>query len=76
MKLALMMIFLPTLFFGMAAMPFLCYSLLLNQFILSRVNLVFPLKLAKVFFLCNGIRWPLFAYLHQQFTVLINVTEK
>ena len=22
-------------------------------------------------FLCNGIRWPLFLYLHQQFTVLI-----
>ena len=23
-------------------------------------------------FLCNGIRWPLFSYLHQQFTVIIN----
>ena len=24
------------------------------------------------FFKCNGFRWPLFFYLHQQFTVLIN----
>ena len=40
-------------------------------------NVVFKFTLALVclsncFFLCNGIRWPLFSYLHQEFTFLIN----
>ena len=37
-------------FLGMAAIPFLFNGLLLNQFNLSRVHLVFTLKLAKVHF--------------------------
>ena len=34
--------------FGMAAIPFLCNGIFLNQFSLPRVNLVFTLKLAKL----------------------------
>ena len=29
-------------------------------------------KGSEAFFLCNGFRWPLFFYSHQEFTVLIN----
>ena len=37
-------------FFGMAAIPFLCKGLLLNQLDLPRVNLVFTLKSVKVYY--------------------------
>ena len=37
-----------------------------------RMEMKNPDLKTAILFLCNGFRWPLFFFLHQQFTVLIN----
>ena len=49
--------------FGMAAMPILCIGILLNQFNLPRVDLVFILKSAKVHNYYDSFLIPYFQFL-------------
>ena len=48
--------------FGMADMPFLCNGILLNRFNLLKVNLVFPWKLAKVYYYYASFHIPYFNF--------------
>ena len=55
-------------FYSSCSDPYFCHHISIWKISASLLLVFF----VQSFFSCNGIRWPLFSYLLQQFTVLIN----